>query len=226
MVHHRRLTRPAAVGVAVLLGACATQHEHGARNAPETQHPGRGESQTTAAQRSGQGTIGRARTPDGAAPRATDFSPTGRFWVSNQGHLLEVRGVAGYVEASIGQAFKQAFLFSFTNKMAVIARGQKARLRLGADPGAVYTRLDPSEIGVVRFTVQPDDDRRYIWVVSRVGSNQGEFYPSEDDMKFDDEEVAPGVYKLKVRSDLVGGEYGLIAPGGNTGYVVYDFAIE
>jgi hypothetical protein len=68
---------------------------------------------------------------------------------------------------------------SFTNKTAVIARGTRARLRLNTAPAVIYTRLSPSEIGVVRFTVQESDNRRVVWVVSRMGSNAGEFYPED-----------------------------------------------
>lgn len=93
-------------------------------------------------------------------------------------------------------------------------------------PTTLYTRLDPSEIGVVRFTVQNDYNRRYIWVVSRVGSNEGEFYPEEDNVTFDDERQSEGIHKLTLKKTLTEGEYGLVAPGGTTGYTIYDFGID
>lgn len=161
-----------------------------------------------------------------AATRPGAFSASGKVWVQNGSQFTEVPSVAGYSEASIGQAFKQAFLFSFTSKVAVIARGTKARLRLSTAPATIYTRLSPSEIGVVRFTVQTDDNRRYVWVVSRVGSNAGEFYPEEDNITFADESAGDGVSKLTLKKPLTPGEYGLVAPGGTTGYVIYDFAID
>jgi hypothetical protein len=146
--------------------------------------------------------------------------------MQNGDQLTEVPHVAGYSEASIGQAFKQAFLISFTNKFALIARGTKARLRLSTAPAVIYTRLDPSEIGVVRFTVQDDDNRRYVWVVSRMGSNAGEFYPEEDNITFTDAPRSDGVYELTVNKPMPPGEYGLVAPGGTTGYVIHDFGID
>jgi hypothetical protein len=170
--------------------------------------------------------LDRAGTASGGSPAATTFSPEGKVWLPKGGAVMEVGGVAGYVEASIGQAFKQAFLFSFTNKFAVIARGVSARTRIAERPTMLYSRLAPSEIGIVRFTVQSDNDRRYVWVVSRVGSNAGEFYPPEDNVPFDDEPMPGGVHKLVLRQALTDGEYGLIAPGGNTGYTIYDFAVN
>jgi len=147
-------------------------------------------------------------------------------WLVANGKPVEIPSVSGYVEESIGQAFKQAFLFSFKNKMAITARGTKATMRFATPPTTIYTRYKPSEIGVARLTVQPTKERRYIWVVSRVGSNSGEFYPSEDDMKFTDERAPDGTYKLTLKAPLTPGEYALIAYGGNTGYIVHDFAIE
>ena len=160
-----------------------------------------------------------------AAARPGSFSASGKVWVQNGSQFTEVARVTGYAEASIGQAFKQAFLMSFSNKMAVIARGTKARLRLNTAPTVIYTRLNPSDIGVVRFTVQEADNRRFVWVVSRVGSNLGEFYPEEDNITFDDEPGTDGVYKLTLKKPMPPGEYGLIGPGGSTGYEVYDFGI-
>ena len=63
-------------------------------------------------------------------------------------------------------------------------------------------------------------------MVSRVGSNAGEFYPPADDMKFTDERAPDGTYKLTFKAPLAPGEYALIAAGGDTGYIVHDFAIE
>lgn len=147
-------------------------------------------------------------------------------WVVAKEKRIEIPSVTGYVEASIGQAFKQAFLFSFKNKFAIIAKGTKAATRFATSPSTIYTRYNPSEIGVARLSVQQKMDRRYIWVVSRVGSNEGEFYPPEDDMKITSERLADGTYRLTFKAPLPPGEYGLIAAGGSTGYVVHEFAVD
>lgn len=154
------------------------------------------------------------------------FSADGNAWLSGSSGIIQLDGIAGYVEASIGQAFKQAFLFSFTNKFAIIARGTKANARLSGAPTTLYTRYNPSEIGIARLTVQPENDRRYIWVVHRKGSNQGEFHPKEDDITFSHEKTPEGVFKLTPTKPLSPGEYGLIAAGGSTGYLIHDFGVE
>jgi hypothetical protein len=166
------------------------------------------------------------RTSPATAANPTAFSPEGQTWLLTDGQPVELRGVAGYVEASIGQAFKQAFLMSFSNKMAVIARGPGARFHASQGLRVVYTRHNPSELGIVRFTVQADRQRRYVWVVSRVGSTEGEFYPPEDNVLFDEEPVSRDLHKLTLRRTLEAGEYGLVAPGGTTGYLIYDFAVD
>jgi hypothetical protein len=45
-------------------------------------------------------------------------------------------------------------------------------------------------------------------------------------MKFTDERAPDGTYKLTFKAPLAPGEYALIAAGGDTGYIVHDFAIE
>lgn len=147
-------------------------------------------------------------------------------WVVVNEKQIELPSVSGYVEESIGQAFKQVFLFSLKNKMAITARGTKAATRFAIPPTIIYTRYKPSDIGVVRLTVQPKKERRYIWVVSRVGSNAGEFFPPEDDMKFTDERAPDGTFKLTLKAPLAPGEYALIAAGGMTGYSVHEFAVD
>ncbi len=161
-----------------------------------------------------------------APPASVSVPSTLEVWTIENGNSVEIPSVSGYVEASIGQAFKQAFLFSFKNKMAVLVHGTNAKTHFTAAPPIIYTRYKPSEIGVARLTVQSDKERRYIWVVSRVGSNSGEFYPPEDDMKFTDERTPEGTYKLTFKAQLTPGEYALIAPEGKTGYVFHDFVID
>lgn len=160
-----------------------------------------------------------------AASEASSIASRADVWVVSEEKPLEIPSVAGYVEASIGQAVKQAFLLSFKNKMAITARGTASKMRLSVAPTVIFTRYKPSEIGVARLTVQPEKDRRYILVVTRVGSNSGEFEPPEDDMKFTDERMNDGSYKLTFKTALTLGEYGLIAADGKTGYVVHDFAV-
>jgi hypothetical protein len=54
----------------------------------------------------------------------------------------------------------------------------------------------------------------------------GKFHPPEDVFDFDDDEIAPGVYRLAFHRSLASGEYALVAAGGSTGYLIYDFAVD
>lgn len=170
--------------------------------------------------------IQRSSSPPTAPSGAEVFSNGGKVWVLDTGRLDELQWVSGYVEESIGQAFKQSFLLTIKDKFALLTRGLKADVRLTKTPEVLYTRYNPTEIGIVRFTIQPDKNRRYIWVISRIGSNEGEFYPVEDDIKFDKQRRADGIYRLTLKTKLAPGEYGLVVPGGDSGYLVYDFAVD
>jgi len=166
--------------------------------------------------------LNRAATAASSESSATNAE----VWAVSDGLNVEIPSVAGYVEASIGQAFKQELLFSFKNKMAISAHGTAAKIRFKVPPTVLFTRYRPSEIGVALLLVDAEKDKRYIAVVSRVGSNAGEFYPPENDMKFTDERMKDGTYKLTFKKPLLAGEYGLIAAEGKTGYVVHDFAVD
>ncbi|MCI0560715.1 MAG: hypothetical protein MN733_19700, partial [Nitrososphaera sp.] len=78
----------------------------------------------------------------------------------------------------------------------------------------------------VRFTVQPEKNRRYVWVVSQVGSNAGFFYPESDNIPFSYAKMSNGIYKITITEQFSAGEYGLVAAGGSTGYLVYSFSIS
>jgi hypothetical protein len=134
----------------------------------------------------------------------------------------------GYVEASIGQAFKQEFLFSFKNKYAVLIKGTKSATRLSNSPTALYTQHDlVQDSGLVKLTVQEGRDRRYVWLVQRVGSTQAEAYPPECEIKGKIDHLENGIQKLTFTRPLTSGEYSLIASdSASRQYLVYAFAIE
>ncbi|MDZ7578215.1 MAG: hypothetical protein U0904_08595 [Candidatus Nanopelagicales bacterium] len=148
-------------------------------------------------------------------------------WVVVHGARVEIPSVKGFVEASIGQAFKQALLFSFKNKMAIIARGAEAKTHFAEPFAVMFTRHRPSEIGIARLTVETKEDRRYVDAVSQVGGTLGEFHPPEDNIEFADERMADGSYKLAIKEPLTPGEYGLIvADDKRMGYEIYEFRID
>lgn len=156
-----------------------------------------------------------------------NFSKDESVWYENNSKLVAIENVAGYVEASIGQAFKQAFLFDFKNKFAIIANETKAFDVIKEKSPVFYVRSKPTETGVARLTVQTDRDRRFIWLVNRVGSNQANFHPPEDSIAFKWAKTQKGVYRLSINENLSPGEYAIIASDQNKkAYLVYSFRIE
>lgn len=151
-----------------------------------------------------------------------DIQTKGDFFVLKDGKLTEMDYVKGYTEASIGQAFKQHFLFSFKNKTAIIMENVKAKLRLNDPSPVFYTRYNPTEIGIAKFTVQDVKNRRYIFVVSQIGSTLGNIYPKEHDILFDYEKLPEGIYKITLKNSLPTGEYGIAL----SSYRVYDFGVD
>lgn len=155
------------------------------------------------------------------------FPQAEEVWYENDSKLVSIEGEAGYVEGSIGQAFKQAFLFSFTNKFAILANGTKAFDIVKGNHHVFYIRNKPTESGIARLTVQNQKNRRFVWAVNRVGSNEANFYPPEDAIAFRWAKTQKGVYKITISDNLSTGEYAIITPDPNKkGYYFYGFSVE
>ena len=150
------------------------------------------------------------------------FSSTGKVWVPSGNTLIKLTSVAGYMETSVGQGFRQAF--TFKSGYWIYANGTKAKIRLKKAPKVIYTRHVPSQSGVVLFMTE--GNRRAIWLETKVGSNEGTFSPEENDMQFDEELIGDDLYKLTFKKPLKPGEYGFLTPGGATKNLIYGFAIE
>ena len=163
------------------------------------------------------------RLPDGS--NRFKVPSEGMVWIENGGRLHAIDSESALLEASIGQAFKQAFLFSMKNKVAVVANGTSAFKRINTTKPTFYTKYKPSDIGIGRFILQPEKNRRYVWVTSQTGSNIMYIYPYENAVGFDYSKVGNGIYKVVLRENLEPGEYG-IGTGMNSSPVLYNFGIE
>lgn len=151
-----------------------------------------------------------------------NFQKSGKVWFVNSGRLTEIESEQSYLEGSIGQAFKRAFLFSFKNKAAVVLRNVSAFQKIDQSKSTFYTRYNPSAISIARLTVQPDRRRRYVWLTVRVGSNMGEVSPHEDNVGFDYAKTSKGVYKVVLRDPMPNGEYVVMATS-NGGRVFHTY---
>lgn len=155
------------------------------------------------------------------------FSENDSVWFEKNHQLVPIEGETGYVEASIGQAFKQAFLFSFKNKFAIFSNQTKSFDVIKTKRPVFYVKSKPTETGIARLTVQAERGRKFVWLVNRVGSNQANFYPPEDSIAFEWAKTQKNVYKLTVKDIITPGEYAIIAPNkSRKGYELYSFRIE
>jgi len=91
------------------------------------------------------------------------FPQSEEVWCEENSKLIPIEGEAGYVQKSIGQAFKQAFLFSFTSKYAILANGIKAFDVVKGNHPVFYIRNQPTESGIARLTVDKEINRRFVW---------------------------------------------------------------
>ncbi|MGR8934417.1 MAG: hypothetical protein ACU837_08535 [Gammaproteobacteria bacterium] len=155
-----------------------------------------------------------------------DIPTHGDIWYLKEGLPIEMISEAGNIEKSVGQGFKRALLFSSQDKFAIVVNNTHATQRFDKGVSTFYTRRKPTEMGIVRFTVDPEKKRRYIWVVAQVGSDRGFFYPESDDIPFTYAKMSNGIYRITITKSLIPGEYGIVVERGDTGFLTYDFGIS
>lgn len=155
-----------------------------------------------------------------------DVSMQGDLWYIKESLPIEISSEAGNIDKSSGQDFKRALLFSSQDKFAIVVNNTNATLRFDKGVSTFYTRRKPTEMGIVRFTIDPEKKRRYVWVVAPVGSEVGFFYPESDDIPFTYAKMSNGIYRITITKPLTAGEYGIVAEQGDTGYLTYNFSIS
>lgn len=163
------------------------------------------------------------RLPDGSTHHKIPTS--GAVWCEKAGKLDEIESEAALLEASIGQAFKQVFLFSKTGRVAVVANGNAAFVQLNTTRPIFYTRYKPNEVRIGRYIPQTERNRRYVWVTNQVGSNILNIYPYENGVAFDYSKVGDDFYKIVLREDLEPGEYA-IGSSMSESPMLFNFGIE
>jgi hypothetical protein len=167
-----------------------------------------------------------AKEPDIVAADIA-FPAKGDFWYIRDGRPIEMQSQTGSFEASVSEGFKRAFLSSSTDKFILSVPNATAPLEFNTDIPPFYTRINPKEMGIVRFTVQTEENNRYVLVTSPVGANVGFFYPESDEIPFSYAKMPNGIYRINITKPLSPGEYGIIVRGGvTTRYTVYSFTIS
>ena len=145
-------------------------------------------------------------------------SARGVFILRN-GKLVEMDYVAGYVK-------NQTPVFSSKRKLAIIAHGERAPMRITNKTPTFYAR-HPSEIGIVKFDVDTYRGKlvRYVMLISSFGSTLGDF-PEKNNIEFDYKKESNIRYQITPKNPLSEGEYGIIIVGGASGYKIYDFGVD
>ncbi|HFC31003.1 MAG TPA: hypothetical protein ENJ44_08185 [Oceanospirillales bacterium] len=155
------------------------------------------------------------------------FPKTEDVWYEDGTKLVPIDGESCYTQASIGQAFKRAFLFSFTNKYAILVNGTKSFNTVNNRHPVFYIRANPVLSGVARLTIDKHYNKRYVWAVQMAGSNEANFYPPEDAIAFKWSKTQKDVYKITITDNLQNGEYAILIPDQtDKTYISYGFKVE
>lgn len=96
---------------------------------------------------------------------------------------------------------------------------------LGAAGGSVTS---PNEFSLIRFEAKKDKREAVIGSIGIGGSKAG--LRDKDQIGFDAQQIAPGVYKVATTTSLTAGEYGFISggvgSGSNATFRVFDFSVK
>jgi hypothetical protein len=153
----------------------------------------------------------------------------GNLWYlkGNKPVVLEDEKV--FAQASIGEAFNPVNMFTMTAVGSITVQGLHSFLQLGPTQRTFYTRHNPALMGINRFTLYPEDQRRYVTITQRAGSTEASAKNENDDIAYSYTRLANDIYKITITGTLSPGEYGIFAPGSgkesDSVNIVYTFSV-
>lgn len=167
-------------------------------------------------------------------------SPTpssGGLFIVQGGKNVEMEYVAGFTK-TITSAYAMGWSGSMKTKFVIMASGEKASFRIQGKTPAFYSKLHPSEIGLVIFDTDTYNKKpvRYVLRVGDMWQTQGQAAgPAQSNIDFDFKKEPNGLYKITLKAPLEKGEYAFIAPGTSSGggpwnpssaYKIFDFGVD
>lgn len=169
--------------------------------------------------------------------QAPSVSSSGDILIVQGGKKVEMEYVAGFTK-TITSVYSMGFTGSMKTKFVIMANGEKAPFRIKDKTPAFYTKLHPSEIGLVIFDTDTYNKKpvRYVLRVGDMWQTGGQAAgPAQTNIEFDSKKEANGLYKITLKAPLEKGDYGFIAPGSGNGtgswnpsssYRIFDFGID
>lgn len=167
----------------------------------------------------------------------SSVSSSGDIFIVQGGKNVEMEYVAGFTK-TITSALAMGWTGSMKTKFVIMANGEKAPFRIKDKTPAFYTKLHPSEIGLVVFDTDTYNKKpvRYVLRVGDMWQTQGQAAgPGQSNIDFDYKKEPNGMYKIVLKAPLEKGEYGFIAPGAgsavagpwspSSSYRIFDFAV-
>lgn len=168
--------------------------------------------------------------------QAPSVPSSGDILIVQGGKNVEMEYVAGFTK-TITSAYSMV-TGSMKTKFVIMANGEKAPFRIKDKTPAFYTKLHPSEIGLVIFDTDTYNKKpvRYVLRVGDMWQTGGQAAgPAQTNIEFESKKEPNGLYKITLKAPLEKGDYGFIAPGSGNGtgswnpsssYRIFDFGID
>lgn len=156
--------------------------------------------------------------------------------INQSGKLVEMEYVAGFTKI-LGSSMWAVPFSTPKVRFVIMASGEHAAFRINEKNPVFYTKLHPSDIGLVKFDTDTYNKKpvRYVLRVGEMWQTSGQAAgPAQSNIDFDFKKESNRLYKITMKAPLENGEYGIIASkGDNTGnpwnpsasYKIFDFAV-
>lgn len=170
-------------------------------------------------------------------PMNSSATSSGGLFIAQGEKNIEMEYVAGFTKITTS-AISMGWTGSTKTKFVIMANGEKASLRIKNKTPIFYTKLHPSEIGLVIFDTDTYNKKpvRYVLRVGDMWQTQGQAAgPAQTNIDFDFKKEPNGLYKISLKAPLEKGEYGFIAQGAGSGggpwnpsssYKIFDFGVD
>ena len=178
------------------------------------------------------------QTPSVLQQHNSSISSSGDIFIVQGEKNVEMEYAAGFTKI-ITSPYSMSWTGSMKTKFVIMANGEKAAFRIKEKNPAFYTKLHPSEIGLVIFDTDTYNKKpvRYVLRVGDMWQTQGQAAgPAQTNIDFDSKKEPNGLYKITLKAPLEKGDYGFIAPGTGGGgagpwnpsssYRIFDFGVD
>lgn len=177
-----------------------------------------------------------AELPAAQSSKEATTTQSAEMLIVQNGKLVEMEYVGGFTKILSSSMWAAPFSTPKT-RFVIMASGEHATLQINDKTPVLYSKLHPSDLGLVKFDTDTYNKKivRYVLRVGEMFQTGGQAGgPAQSNIDFDFKKESSGLYKITMKTTLENGEYGIITSksdaAGNpwnpsASYKIFDFAV-